>query len=81
MLLTVICAAVHEQTTSTRPVLGLVPLTQAKFWISRAGLFLGSAGSVVMTTTVELAEYTPMLVSTPWTNTLYAELAVRFVIR
>jgi len=39
--------------------------------MSLVGSFLGSAGSVVKVTTVELADHTPTPVSTPATQMLY----------
>jgi len=52
-----------------------VPLTQAKFWISKEGSFLGSAAMVWKVTVVELAEVAPIWVSTPLTQTSKSEPA------
>jgi len=43
----------------------VVDFEQENPWMSRVGSFLGSAGSVVIVTMVELADQTPLLESTP----------------
>jgi len=44
---------------------GVVDLEQVNAWMSLVGSFLGSAGSVVIVTMVELADQTPICESTP----------------
>jgi hypothetical protein len=61
---TVSKAGVHEQRAPTL-FSKVVDLTQENPWMSLDGSFLGSAGSVVIVTMLELADQTPLLESTP----------------